>query len=462
MSTRPVTVEVIAQKEQVAQGSIPNTKDKVMLIAETDSPSYYPGQQIILTYRLLFTENIQSVNTLSEDDYADFFVQYFSDFSREATTVTLNGIQYTSRIIKTMALFAHQSGNYTIDPLVMTVGINAPFPGNRGFFTMHRIMDVQVASVPLAIKILSLPPDAPTTFSGAVGQYKMKMKPGKTTLTTDEAFSFQLEVTGNGDARRWDVPEPVGSGIFELFDPKILTDQVSDDHNKLTQVRTVAYNMIPAEPGEYTVHVPFTYFDPVENKYVTISTDMIQLHVTKGTGIRADSLSGKKTADSNFSLMPTGHLLFKDKFWISFPHLFLFALLLSGTGYGVWLNVKQKRASSISLTERLRLSAGMAAQKLLDELTFQQTSLSPNTFFEKATQIYYTFLTARFTIPPSELDESNLLKYLGKAQVPEDLTKDTVEFFTQCIEVRYGGIPGGYSKEEMLRKCRELVSRLSV
>ena len=459
--TRPVVVEVIAQKDQTAQGSFPDTKDKVVLIAETDSPSYYPGQQIILTYRLLFTENIQSVNTLSEDDYADFFVQYFSDFSREATTVTVNGIPYTSRIIKTMALFAHQSGTYTIDPLVMTAGINAPFPGNRGFFTMHRIMDVQVASAPLAIKILSLPPNAPETFSGAVGQYKMKMKPGKTTLTTDEAFSFQLEITGNGDSRRWDVPKPVGSGVFELFDPKILTDQVFDEKNMLTQVRTVAYNMIPAEPGEYTVHVPFTYFDPVEKRYVTISTESIQLHVTKGTGIRADTLSMNKPADSDLSLMPTGHLWLKDKFWFSFPHLFLFALLLSGSGYGAWLTYKQNRESKVSTAERTRMSAGIIAQRQLEDITAQQASLAPTAFFEKATQVYYTFLTDRFMIPPSELDESNLVKYLGKAQVPEVLTRDSVEFFTQCIEVRYGGIPGGYSKEEMLRKCRELVTRLA-
>ncbi|HEY3430783.1 MAG TPA: BatD family protein [Cyclobacteriaceae bacterium] len=459
--TRPVVIEVLAQKEQAAQGSIPNTKDKVMLIAETDLPSYYPGQQIILTYRLLFTENIQSVNTLSEDDYADFFVQYFSDFSREATTVNVNGIPYTSRIIKTMALFAHQSGTYTIDPLVMTAGINAPFPGNQGFFTMRRILDVQVASAPLPIKILSLPPNAPETFSGAVGQYKMKMKPGKTTLTTDEAFTFQLEISGNGDARRWDVPVPVGSGPFELFDPKILTDQVFDEKNMLTQVRTVAYNMIPTEPGEYTVHIPFTYFDPDEKRYVTISTETIQLHVTKGTGIRADSLSVKKPDDSNLTLMPTGHLWLKDKFWVSFPHLFLFVLLLSGSGYGAWLTYKQNQESHISTGERTRMSAGIVAQRNLEDITAQQSSLSSTAFFEKATQIYYTFLTDRFMIPPSELDESNLAKYLAKAKVPEDLTRDTVEFFTQCIEVRYGGIPGGYSKEEMLQKCHDLVSRLS-
>jgi hypothetical protein len=452
---------VIAQKEQASPGSSPASKDQVILLAETDSPGYYPGQQIILTYRLLFSENIQTVSTISEDDYADFFVQYFSDFSREATTETFNGKQYTSRIIKSMALFAHQSGTYTIDPMVMNAGINAPFPGNQGFFTMRRIMDVQVASSPLTINILSLPPGAPATFSGAVGQYKMTMKPDKTSLTTDEAFSFQLDITGNGDSRRWDVPMPESNSTFEVYEPKIISDRVFDDHNQLSHARTIAYNIIPSQPGAYKVYVPFTYFDPSAKKYVTITTDTIHLHVTKGTGVRVDSLSQSKSPEGNQILMPTGHVWLKDRFWVSFPHLFLLALVLSGSGYGAWLTYKGKRESQVSAAERLRISAGSYALTQLDRLATSQADMASTSFFEKATEIYYTFLTDRFMIPASELDEVNLVKYLGKAHVPQEIAQQGVAFFNQCLEVRYGGIPGGYSREEMLLKSRELIRQLS-
>ena len=83
--TRPVSIEVIAQKDIAKQGSSSSSREPVLLRAETDRKSYYPGQQIILTYRILFRENVQTVSTIDEDDYADFFIQNFSDFSREAT-----------------------------------------------------------------------------------------------------------------------------------------------------------------------------------------------------------------------------------------------------------------------------------------------------------------------------------------------------------------------------------------
>ena len=158
--SRPITIVVGAPDQVHKQGTASTSKDPVILKAELDASSYYPGQQIVLTYRLLFNENVQTVSTLMEDDYADFFVQNFGDFSREATFETVNGIQYTSRILKSLALFAHQSGTYTIEPMQMSVGINAPFPGNQGFFNMRRIQDVQVASKPLTITILPLPDGA--------------------------------------------------------------------------------------------------------------------------------------------------------------------------------------------------------------------------------------------------------------------------------------------------------------
>jgi len=174
-----------------------------------------------------------------------------------------------------------------------------------------------------------------------------------------------------------------------------------------------------------------------------------------------DSLSRRQLSEGDLALMPTGNLLLKDRFWVSFPHLFLFALVLSGTGYGAWLTFKHKRERNISASERISMSAGINAQAQLEELSSLQSGISTTAFFEKATQIYNKYLTDRFMIPSSELDEANLIKYMEKAQVPEEMAREAIVLFTQCLQVRYGGIPGGYSREEMLQKCRELTAQLS-
>ncbi len=459
--TRPVSIEVIPQKDIAKQGSSSTSREPVILKAEVDRKSYYPGQQIILTYRLLFRENVQTVSTIDEDDYADFFIQNFSDFSREATYETINGLQFTSRIIKSIALFAHQSGTYTIDPMVMSAGINAPFPGNQGFFTMRRIQDVQVASEPLTITILPLPMGAPASYSGAVGVYQMTLTPGKTKITTDEAFNFQIEIKGNGDSRRWDTPTTIPNGDFETYDPKILEDKVFDAGNEVSHIRTVAYQMIPARPGDYTVVIPFTYFDPAQKQYVTIASDTIDLHVTQGIGIPFDTSTLNKKATGPPELMRINPLLLKDKFWVSIPHLLLFAMVLYGSGLSFFYAAKRKRENQMPEAQRIRNDAADNAYLQYNRLEANINAMPGNTFFEKATETYYKFLIDRFMIPSSELDEASLKKYMVKAEINEASTDRAVEFFNQCLTVRYGGIPGGYSRAEMLRECRELTQLLA-
>ena len=461
ISTNTITIEVVATKDVPSYGSPKGAREPVILRADVDAKQYYPGQQIILTYRLLFRENVQTVSTLNEDDYADFFIQNFSDFSREATLENINGQQYTSRIIKSMALFAHQSGAYTIDPMIMSVGINAPFPGNQGFFSMRRIQDVQVASEPLNINILPLPPGAPASFSGAVGQYQMKVVPGKTNITTDEAFSFQVEITGNGDARRWDVPAPVASGDFDTYEPKILEDKVFDAGAEVSHLRSIAYQMIPLSPGDFKVFVPLSYFDPNTKKYLTITSDTMTIHVTQGTGVRPDSLAYSDTTSLPQQLMPARTIWLKDKFWMSIPHLLLFGMFLSGAGLGLAQVVRRRRDSLIPEQEKVRSVSGRHAQQQLDALQQQLPDIPGNVFFSKATEIYYRFLMERFSIPSSALDEAGVSAALNALVADKIIVERANTFFTQCLTVRYGGIPGGFTPEQMLKECRDIIDLLA-
>lgn len=459
-STRPVTIEVTAPSQSTAQGSGGGRGQPVVLRAETNAKQYYPGQQIILTYRLLFNEDIQSINALDEDEYSDFFVQNFSDFSHEATFETINGVQYTSRIIKTMALFAHQSGKYTIRPMVMTAGINAPFPGNQGFFAMRRVQEVQVASEPLTIHILPLPSDAPSGFSGAVGQYKINTIPSQTDITTDDAFALELQIEGDGDPRRWDVPKPVTRDSIEMYDPRIIEDKSTDAGNIISNRRRIQYQMIPAAPGDYSIYIPFTYFDPTIRQFVTISSDTIHLHVTKGTGIKHDTLSGTASMLSQATLMNVTQPWLRDRFWTSWIHLLLFGLIVSGTGFGLWFRQKQRQEASLPLAERLRMTSASSARSRLETLQAGMESMDAGAFFGTATEVYHTFLMERFSIPASELDEAGITRHMTTAGVDPDVISRAIRLFVQSLSVRYGGIPGGYSRTEMLDECRQLISLL--
>lgn len=461
-TTQPVKVQVVEPTKAIQEQSSARTREPVILKASLNGESFYPGQQIVLSYSILFRENVQTVSTLSEDDYADFFVQHFSDFSREATYETVNGLQFTSRIVKTMALFAHQSGTYSIDPMIMSVGINAPFPSSQGFFTMRRIHEVQVASSPLTIKILPLEPHAPESFTGAVGQYKIITIPGRTTMTTDEAFTFQLEVTGNGDSRRWDAPPLVTDGAFEIFDPKIIEDKVVNTGVEVTHIRLFEYNMIPAAVGDFKVYVPMTFFNPKTKLYERISSDTMFVHVAQGNGVSDTFKSRDVVNDHPPALQKVRFHWLKDDFWFSFPHLFLFALIFSGSCLGLFVAHKRRNEKKIPRAEKIRSESVRTAWTRLDELDAQRMSLPDKVCYEKATEIFYRFLSDRFTIPPVDLDESKLTDYLLPSDIDEGRAAGTKAFFSLCISVRYGAIPAGLTPEKMIQQCRDIIHQLDL
>jgi hypothetical protein len=77
LTTNPITIEVVQGRDVVQQGSTSQTGGDVLLVAETEKKDYYPGEQIVLNYRILFNQNIQSLDILSEDDYAGFLCAEF-------------------------------------------------------------------------------------------------------------------------------------------------------------------------------------------------------------------------------------------------------------------------------------------------------------------------------------------------------------------------------------------------
>ncbi|MEP6794201.1 MAG: BatD family protein [Saprospiraceae bacterium] len=459
LSTKPLTIEVVKSKANAGSGITATGRENVLLVASLDSTSYYPGQQIILQYKLLFNQNVQSVNVLSEDDYADFFIQNFGNFNRQSTMENVNGVHYTSRVMKALALFAHQSGTYTIDPMIMDVGLEAPFSEQRGFFSMRSMDVAKASSAPLTVHILPLPPGAPPTFSGAVGKYIIKGTPGQTDITTDDAFTITVEITGDGDGKRWDPPAPVIDGDFEIYDPRIVEDKMTDDKDHITHHRTIEYQMIPREPGHYKVVIPLIYFNPKTLKYETARSDTVKLNVTQGLN------NGKKTTiaaepEVPLQLRKVRNITTDDRFWMSIPHLFLFGLILSGSCWGMFVSYKRKREDAIPAEEKIRIAAVRYARLQLDILQTSSPNISDKEFFERATEIFYKFLSDKLSIPPSDLDQGKLQFYLDKSAVTDSVKSAVSKFFDQCLSVRYGAIPGGKSRDQMQAEIRDFIAVL--
>ena len=460
ISSKPVTIDVKEPISTSSQGYSSQAGASIILRAEVDEGSYYPGQQIILRYRLLFTEPVQTIHTLSEDDYSDFFVQNFSDFDQSYTYENINGVQYTARVIKSLALYAHQSGEFTIDPFVATVGVQAPTSGNQSFFSMRRLVDVQVASQTVKLKIQPLPSNAPGEFSGAVGQYQIKTIPGPSQITTNDAYSFRLELTGNGDGRRWDPPVPSGSSLTDRYDPKIIDEKIRDIGQQVEHIRIIEYQIVPKSPGNFEVFVPFTYFDPVEKRFLTISSDTLHVQVLQGHSI-SGGINPDSASESKLPLKDVRYPLFRDRFWTSFPHLLLFGLLVSGSLFGFITLYRKNKERHIPLAEKIKFLSGQRALSELAKLEANSKTISPREMGEKIASVFYRFLEERYGIPPSDLDEAKVENYLTKAEIPDQEKNRSLQLFRQCLVARYAPMQDEHATKSLFQEAKDLILRLA-
>jgi hypothetical protein len=215
----------------------------------------------------------------------------------------VNGIEYTTAEIQKMIIVPQRSGKFTIDPMTMecvaqirTQRNNSrsmdPFEAffNDPFFNRN-ITNVQkeLSSQSFSIEAKKLPEDAkPASFAGAVGNYKFTSSIDKTKLSTNEAVTLTLTVSGSGNIELLQMPEPVFPPDFEVYDPKIT---ISTDVNSqgMTGTKKAEYLAIPRRAGSFSIPpVEFSFFNSSSESYQTLISEPYELSVVKGKETEGD------------------------------------------------------------------------------------------------------------------------------------------------------------------------------
>jgi hypothetical protein len=201
-------------------------------------------------------------------------------------------VRYTYSEIKT-ALFGVEEGPATINPASVFVQIHAagaidPFDPNffQQFFAMNSGQGEtrQVTSNPASMKILPVPPGAPASFNGAVGDFTFTAEPDRRDIRTGEALNLSLTITGKGNLKTLIAPKLPEIQDFRVYDTMSSLD-ISKDNDIIGGKKTFTTVLIPRTEGKHTIpRINFAYLDPVTRSYKELSAGPFELTVEKGDG----------------------------------------------------------------------------------------------------------------------------------------------------------------------------------
>lgn len=461
------------QPSQEGTQSVDLGKENLFVRIEMNKRNVYRGEQIISTVKLYVNPNIDlaGFDEVNLPTYEGFYTQDIEvpqqiNFTRE---VYDNKI-YQVGILKKTVLFPQQNGTITVDPFDMSLLIRQrvrPRSFFDDFFSGMRTVKTTLKSDPITVNVRDLPA-SPENFYGGVGNFNVSSEISSEDVTTNDAVTLTLRISGSGNIRLIQNPELELPTDFEVYDPRA-TDNVNTTNSGVTGTKTIEYLFQPRFVGDYVIPpIRFTYFNPATGSYVTKTTQEYNLQVEEGTGEQsATVVSSLRKEDvqligedirfikqGNPSLRESGYTFFGTSVFYSIYagssllFLVLFVIYRKKVKENANASLMRNKKANRVATKRLKAAAGFMKQNLNEA------------FHEAILKAFWGYLSDKLGIPVANLNRENAVKSLQERNVNNELIDDFVEIIEHCEFARYAPSGGSEARSELYQKAASTMSKL--
>jgi len=205
----------------------------------------------------------------------------------EQTQVTRNGQEYVMVTYK-CALTAAKAGNLKLGP--GTVQAEAVLPQRRrrqtggpfddpffqnpmfddAFQMMGAPQQIVIKADPVQITALPLPSEGqPRSFAGAVGDFTMTTSVKPAMVEAGDPITVEAQITGRGDFDRVTAPLIADPDGWRTYPPS--NKFQGDDDIGISGTKTFDLAAIPQTKKTASPALEWSYFDPIGEKYVTLT-----------------------------------------------------------------------------------------------------------------------------------------------------------------------------------------------
>jgi len=470
IKSAPVKVRVLDPVDIPKDPNDPNyiAQQNIHLVAEISNARPYVGQGVYVEYRLYISNNINvyDAGIIQAPKYNGFWSQEIKINGLSAKKGTYNGEPYKYFTLQKSLLIPTKSGKLSLDPMKMEVAIGVP-TGRGDFFgnPITKNIRKEFASAKKIINSKELPLDGkPLNFTGAVGDYSFSVDTDKQVLKANESSQIKVTVKGKGNLKLFELPEVVVPKELEIYAPerkervRILSSGISGTISDL-------YTVVPQFKGKYKVpNISFSYFNPTQKKYKTITTEDLIVNVLEGKELVSAAANpvqkqALKITGKNFRYIQTKTTFTTGKqndFFKSNSFYLLLLLSFIAIPSGIFIAKKQEERNSDLIGNKLR-RAERLAKKYLSEAAKQLGK--KEAFYESLERALHNYLKAKLGIETIEISKEKITQILQDKKVSEVAIKHFMEVLEDCDFARYAPSTTLEMKEEY-EKAKEIIIEL--
>ncbi|MBR5324396.1 MAG: protein BatD [Muribaculaceae bacterium] len=433
-----------------------------MILSKT---SVYEQEPILVTFKI-YTKaaNIRSLDNATFPSFEGFVLQDIPIENPQIELEHYQGVNYQVVTIKRALLYPQRSGNIEISKGDFEVSVQVVRPMQSFFGVIQGYADVEksISTSAQTVKVKPLPANKPASFTNAVGSFKIKSSISNTTPKANEALTYKLVISGNGNLKYIKDPELKFPGDFEVYDPKTEVD-VKTTTSGVTGSRIIEYTVIPRSAGDFKIPpVEFSYFDIATQNYKTIQTDSYELKVAKGAGQSGTVADFTNKTDlkvlatdiryikgGEFSLAKDDETIFGSLvYW-----LYYIIPTLIFIGY-IIINRKQAQLNSNVDLLKNRKANKVASKRLKVAATYLKT-YNKEKFYAEVLKAILGYISDKLTIPISELSRDNVSQELKSYGATDELVSKIINIIDLCEFAQY---TPSQSNETMDNLYKDLVS----
>lgn len=471
--TLPQEVEVTEAVDR--PNGQPDAEDVVSenlhLVAELSKVDPYLNEATTVVYKLYVGPNVSVTNyrALDNPQYHNFWSQDIPVGRHEVQNGTYQGKPYRYVVLKRVVLYPQRAGELELEPLSLEVFVDVP-TNQRDFF--GRIIYTQASQTVSAgkrtLRVKPLPQQGkPDNFGGAVGQFDFSVTTSKQSLKASESLQARVEVSGKGNLKLFQLPEPEIPSALEVYDPEYhenIQTLVSGMQGSIANT----YTIVPNFRGKYPIpSIAFSYFDPQTESYVTLDSDPLEIEVLEGP-LAASGEAGPATRPGQQLVVPMGkqfhfikldaglHPRDREPFLGSRAFFLLLLLPLLLIPLTILFFKKREAMASDVLGNKIK-KANRLAKKYLS--TAKRELGHKEAFYVAMEKGLHNYLKAKLKIATSEFSKEKISDILTEKGVDAQDREVFIQLLTNCEMARYSPF-SQVQMEQDYDKASETISKM--
>ena len=424
-STESIEIEVVPAKNiqsvssadsrqgSVRQHSSQNPPGKAFVKASVSKATVYENEKLV--YKFNFYRNVDLIS--NPEYYPPDFMGFWNDGSKPKERYdVIDGSNYHIDEIDTF-LYPVGVGVKTIAPTKLKISIMDFSGSDDDFFSLFSNMGRGRTKVletnPIEVKVIALPQEGrPSTFEGAVGDFKIKALVDKQNAQTNEPVTLTVTVSGNGNMKSIANIHFDDYSGFKKYDT--IVANASDNSKEFKAI------FIPQLPGDKEIPAAsLSFFNPTKKQYETVKTQA-QIIVVRGEPVYSSGSSNKESGIDmiqrgiNYNKPIKNLKQFKGHFVkkTSFYFIFVPCIILLVTVF------VYKKIQTNPLKKSKTTSSVTKIQKLLENAEIEVSKNNLNLALKLIYQALMEFVTTKTGI---------LSDNLSVVQIKEKLLKSGVE-----------------------------------